>query len=279
MWDIDGFRHEDLDHSPAPGPFQPSAGRDTDIDFAEKSPDIVARVYYGDNTHGAFSTDNGRSWTAFASAPKGKGGGDIAVSADGATFISSPDGGEPQVSHDRGVMWKTCDAIPAKTRVISDRADPKRFYALNSANGKILASADGGDHFSATTAALPKADGFLRAAPGSPGDLWLAMNDGLLHSSDGGNTFAKLAAVDSAFRIGFGKPAPDQTLPAIYLIGNISGIYGFYRSDDAGKSWTRINDDHHQFGGVTCITGDPRIYGRVYVGSSNRGILYGDPSK
>jgi hypothetical protein len=27
------------------------------------------------------------------------------------------------------------------------------------------------------------------------------------------------------------------------------------------------------------ITGDPRIYGRVYVGSSNRGVLYADPAK
>ena len=52
---------------------------------------------------------------------------------------------------------------------------------------------------------------------------------------------------------------------------------GFFRSDDAGSTWQRINDDRHQFGFTGQITGDPRTYGRVYVGTGGRGILYGDP--
>ena len=44
--------------------------------------------------------------------------------------------------------------------------------------------------------------------------------------------------------------------------------------------WLRINDDLHQWGwtGQT-ITGDPRIYGRVYIGTNGRGIIYGDISR
>jgi hypothetical protein len=39
----------------------------------------------------------------------------------------------------------------------------------------------------------------------------------------------------------------------------------------------RLNDDQHQFGSTsTAITGDPRTYGRVYVGTNGRGILYRD---
>jgi hypothetical protein len=39
----------------------------------------------------------------------------------------------------------------------------------------------------------------------------------------------------------------------------------------------RINDAQHQWGNrFECIAGDPRIYGRVYVGTNGRGILYGD---
>jgi hypothetical protein len=52
---------------------------------------------------------------------------------------------------------------------------------------------------------------------------------------------------------------------------------GLFRSDDVSATWVRINDDRHQYGNrFRCITGDPRIYGRVYVGTDGRGIVYGD---
>jgi hypothetical protein len=63
----------------------------------------------------------------------------------------------------------------------------------------------------------------------------------------------------------------------VYLIGTVGGQYGFFRSDDVGTTWVRINDDQHQFGFTGAITGDPRVFGRVYVGSGGRGILYGIP--
>jgi xyloglucan-specific exo-beta-1,4-glucanase len=62
----------------------------------------------------------------------------------------------------------------------------------------------------------------------------------------------------------------------VFAVGIKSGTYGIFRSDDAGASWTRINDDAHQYGMVGTISGDPRIYGRVYVGTEGRGIVCGD---
>jgi hypothetical protein len=279
MWDIDGFRHEDLDVSPPEGFFRPQVSRNTDIDFAEKNPGVMARAYSGNNTHGAFSADNGRTWTAFGTAPQGRGGGDIAVSADGATFVSTPENGAPQVSHDHGATWKSCEAIPEKLRVVSDRVDPKLFYAFDASSGTVYVSTDAADHFAARASDLPKADGYLHAMPDHTGNVALASDRGLFGSEDSGASFRKVSAVQSAKRIGYGKPAPGQSFSASYIIGKVDGVYGFYRSDDLGATWVRVNDDQHQYGGVTSITGDPRIYGRVYVGSSNRGIVYGDPAK
>ena len=47
----------------------------------------------------------------------------------------------------------------------------------------------------------------------------------------------------------------------------------------AAASWVRINDDQHQWGLVLHVTGDPKVYGRVYVGTHGRGTLYGDPAR
>ena len=57
----------------------------------------------------------------------------------------------------------------------------------------------------------------------------------------------------------------------------MNGVKAIWRSDDAGVRWIRINDDQHQYGTrFRCISGDPRIFGRVYVGTDGRGILYAD---
>ena len=86
-------------------------------------------------------------------------------------------------------------------------------------------------------------------------------------------------AVQDVRAIGFGKPARGKTFPAIYLVGRIHNVEGLFRSTDTGASWVRINDDQHQYGLITHVTGDPRIFGRVYLGTSGRGIIYGDPAE
>jgi hypothetical protein len=85
--------------------------------------------------------------------------------------------------------------------------------------------------------------------------------------------------VEESFGVGFGKAATGRTYPAVYLAGKVKGVGGFFRSDDRGATWVRINDDRHQFGFAGVITGDPKRYGRIYVGTGGRGILYGDLSK
>ncbi|WP_262423414.1 hypothetical protein [Brevundimonas denitrificans] len=55
-------------------------------------------------------------------------------------------------------------------------------------------------------------------------------------------------------------------------------MLGVYRSDDAGRSWLRVNDDRHEYGRrYRAVAGDPRIPGRVYVATDGRGVVYGEP--
>jgi hypothetical protein len=119
----------------------------------------------------------------------------------------------------------------------------------------------------------------MRAVPGSgfEGNLWLPTPSGLYRSTNSGSTFAAVTGVQSAVAVGFGMPASGQTHPAVYLIGTIGNVPGFYRSDNAGSTWVRINDANHQYGDARIIIGDPRVYGRAYVGTNGRGILYGVP--
>ncbi|MBC8142183.1 MAG: carbohydrate-binding protein, partial [Armatimonadetes bacterium] len=277
--DINGFRHDTFTASPTGGFFLPSHGTNLAIDFAEADPNIVVRLFGGDNTNGASSADNGRSWTPFpAKPPFERGDGKIAVSADGKTwiYVAERQAGAA-ITRDKGATWAMATGLPARfTRVVSDRVDANRFYAFDETTGSLLASSDGGATFAPTGAVLPTGSGFLRAAPGKSGDLWLVGDNGIHHSTDGGATFSSIGGMENGRRIGFGKAAPGRTNPAAFVAGKKSGVYGFYRSDDNGTTWVRINDDAHQFAGINSVTGDPRVYGRVYIASQSRGILRGD---
>ncbi|HTA92933.1 MAG TPA: sialidase family protein [Polyangiaceae bacterium] len=295
--DICGFRHDALDEPPTRGMFEnPLCGGTSSIDFAELQPTLFARVGNGgDDKHkrGAFSTDSGATWTEFASEPpKSNGSGSIGVSADGKVLVWAARDATPAFSLDHGATWTTSQGAPEPTkvpdwapvnlRVASDRVNPKKFYIFDEKEGTVFTSADGGAHFAATVRGLPGlpeyqlTSGSAHAVPGVEGDVWLSTGKELYHSTDSGKNFAPIV-VQESHSIGFGKAAPGKTYPALYLIGKVSDVSGFFRSDDAGSTWQRINDDAHQFGFAAPIIGDPRIYGRVYVGTGGRGILYADP--
>jgi xyloglucan-specific exo-beta-1,4-glucanase len=66
----------------------------------------------------------------------------------------------------------------------------------------------------------------------------------------------KLAGVLSAIAVGSGQPAPGRRYPALYMIGALQlNEQAIFRSDDAGRTWGRINDDRHQFGTQQVISG------------------------
>ncbi|MEY9995713.1 hypothetical protein ABIE67_007745 [Streptomyces sp. V4I8] len=283
LGDIGGFRHTDLTKVPSMMFTQPNFTTTTSLDFAETNPDTVVRVGNLDSgPHIAFSTDNGANWFAGTDPSGVSGGGTVAAAADGSRFVWSPAGTGVQYTTGFGNSWQASSGIPAGAIVESDRVDPKTFYGFKS--GKFYVSSDGGATFSASSAAgLPSGDSVrFKALPGVKGDVWLAGGAtdgayGLWHSTDGGASFTKLSNVEQADAIGFGKAATDASYQALYTSAKIGGVRGIFRSVDKGVTWTRVNDDAHQWGWTgAAITGDPRVYGRVYVATNGRGVIYGD---
>ncbi|WP_326781752.1 cellulose binding domain-containing protein [Streptomyces longwoodensis] len=285
LGDVGGFRHTDLTKVPAMMYTSPNFTTTTSLDYAEKDPNTVVRVGDQDSgPHVAFSTDNGANWFAGTDPSGVSGGGTVAAAADGSRFVWSPQGTGVQYTTGFGSSWSASSGIPAGAVVESDRVDPKTFYGFKS--GKFYVSSDGGATFTASAATgLPSGDSVrFKALPGTKGDVWLAggASDGaygLWHSTDSGATFTKLSGVEQADTIGFGKAATGASYQTLYTSAKIGGVRGIFRSTDKGASWTRINDDAHQWGWTGgAITGDPRVYGRVYVATNGRGIVYGDTS-
>jgi xyloglucan-specific exo-beta-1,4-glucanase len=277
LGDIGGFYHANLDQVPSSFHDTPSLGSNTSLDFAELTPTVFARVGNADAApHIGISSDGGQNWYQGQEPAGVTGGGTIAVGADANSMVWSPAGTSVYYSTTRGSSWTASTGVPAGAIVESDRVNPKTFYAY--AAGSFYRSTDGGATFAATNTGLP-ASGRLhfKAVPGKEGDIWLAGSSGLVHSTNGGVTFAAVAGVSAGVNVALGKAAPGTTYPAVFLVGTVDGVTGVFRSDNAGAAWVRINDDAHQYGNAgDALAADPRVYGRVYLGTNGRGIVYAD---
>ncbi|RZM25724.1 MAG: hypothetical protein EOP67_44390 [Sphingomonas sp.] len=101
----------------------------------------------------------------------------------------------------------------------------------------------------------------------------------LYRSSDAGERWTKAESDLAVDLYGLGRAAPGSRYPAVYAIGRKDGVQAVWRSIDGAVHWQRINDDRHQWGlRFRVISGDPKTYGRVYIGTDGRGIVYGDPA-
>jgi photosystem II stability/assembly factor-like uncharacterized protein len=306
--DLAGFVHDRLDVSPPRMHLHPTLSNTNNLDYAGNAPHIVVRsgtrhTQRADEGHAtlAWSEDGGRTWQpltvpplAVGDAPAQRydltGEAPINVSADGSVFIV----GTPltMVTRDRGRTWQALEGLPPGARAIADKADPQLFYAIDFDSGRLFVSRDGARSFAPAsarglpdglTAARPRnreSQWPMHATPGRAEELWFNLGGTLYHSSDAGQTFRRATDRDTRIELfGLGHPAPESAHPALYATATIAGLRAVWRSDDGGANWVRINDDEHQWGlRFRAISGDPRRYGRVYIATDGRGLLYGDPA-
>jgi hypothetical protein len=152
-------------------------------------------------------------------------------------------------------------------------------------NGQILVSVDGGKSFKPSFVGLPKLQGWQSAqlicAPGALRDLWLALPDMLLHFPPGDQPMKTIRNVLEPRLVAVGKGAAGASYHSVYVWGKVkvgsTESEGVFRSDDAGSSFVRIDDDRHRYGALMSLTADPLEHGTVYVAPHGRGIVVGKP--
>jgi xyloglucan-specific exo-beta-1,4-glucanase len=296
--DISGFTHDDLARSPRTMWVDPTFNNTVFLEYAERAPHIVVRAGTPRMPRGsdpknavafAWSEDQGRNWQPLH--PPGaldvNGTTPITVSSDGSTFVVST--ATPVLTRDRGKTWSTVRGLPGDVRIIADRGDPARFYGIDFARAVVYASTDAGATFRAhVTRGLPPQihdDRPMRvdlpwplvATPRMAGELWLVLRAGLFRSRDGGRSFSRVPSHVSVTALSFGKSPPQSDHPTLYAIGTRDDLRAIWRSDDEGLTWLRLNDERHEYGRrYRVIAGDARVFGRVYVGTDGRGIVYGE---
>lgn len=300
--DVGGFVHTDLDTIPATNYWELGLKDDglahlnvNGVDFEENDPDYVAVVatgHWSDPGTGGYSTDGGKTFQVFESKPyDGVRGGRVAVSAGDHTIVWVPMSptAVPYYSNDNGKTWAASQGAPAgaftgdnifavNQPLSSDRVATDTFYLYK--EGQFYTSVDGGANWKLSQANLPnKKTVTVRGEPGKAGHVWLAIEgEGLFRSTDYGATFEKLLYIQSAALLALGIGKDESSDAAVYIHGTVSGVEGVFRSDDSGKSWTKVSSLDHQLGTVpTLMAADRQVYGRVYVGTNGTGIHYGEP--
>lgn len=202
------------------------------------------------------------------------------------------------VSKDAGKSWKLVETNSNDKlfKVYADRVDKDLFFGFTD-EGRIFVSTDGGCSF-----ALVHEDGpfkhinfglidcanktEIRFESGKSGVFYLVCGPeglwkGVYDRENGTLSLNRLSKEGDVFyRMGLGIISPDSDYfndnKAIYVSAIIDEVYGFYRSFDEGKTFEKLNDKAHMFGEINSLEADKRTFGRFFIATGSRGVVYGE---
>jgi hypothetical protein len=194
-------------------------------------------------------------------------------------------------SDDGGQTWRELGDLDSVNHVRIDPRDPDHFYASDGVNGGTMGfwvSTDGGR-------TLYQPDGFLEHANNGPGGWTADVYDiaadpadfnhvlvsfhspfegsdrsGIIESTDGGSTWRRHFPIADAYGAGWGiwflsKPSLGIGDSSTWLLGVQAS--GYWRTHDAGQSWTKVSDNAMEHGG-----------GQIYYTASGTLYATGVPS-
>lgn len=277
----------------------------TSITYSGSQPQNAAFVGWDEtnvsNLMSGITSDNGLTWTAIPNPSPGTGG-KIAMASDNPqNMVWAPYNATPQFTKDGGSTWTpaTCNGSPLPASwqltnpwwngdvLAADLVAPGTFYYFD--NGNFYFSSDGATWTLGNTTWPQNPQWVIDASivpnPTKANDVWMSFAPDsnqpwtyqLLHSTDGGKTFAPVTTLASANYVAFGKGS-SATSPFLYVHGQVPGATAdaIYKSEDMGNTWIQISDPSlMQFGLISSLEGDMRTEDLVYVGNSGRGIFYG----
>jgi uncharacterized repeat protein (TIGR02543 family) len=312
--DYDGFVHEDLSEPSANGRLttmvngaKTHIGTTTGLAYAVQKPNLLAKA--GGNSANAngqnvsicgvsLSSDGGVTWNQIYNSPTGVSvtpvsgsffKGEVAMSADGAVVLWSPmstqssgDAYHPELFRYLNSGWTKSQGVEFSCDPEADSVNANLMYAYNRRDGYMYVSLDKGVTFTRRGLAGTSDYWTVRAVPGIEGDVWVPLSGGgLTRSTNAGQSFAPINGVSWCEAVGFGKAAPGAAFPTVYIYGTVDGVTGVFRSTDQGASWVRVNDNDHEYGGpgdASIVIGDMNVFGRVYMTTAGRGVVYGEPA-
>ncbi len=180
-------------------------------------------------------------------------------------------------------------------KVYSDRMEKDIFYGFDE-KGKLYISKDGGvSFFEKLTAGFPEADFGLidtanktevRGEAGKSGVFYMALGQHglwkMVYEKENDSVVVSKLSQDGdvihRIGLGLGREGGDYLTEkkALYIVGCMDGMYGFYRSFDEGITYERINTERQMYGEINSCDGDKRVFGRFFIATGSRGVLYGE---
>lgn len=288
--DVGGARYN-TNFNDGSGFFPNPTSSDMSIDYAQYW-DFIARTESSSKAL-LLTWDNGANWWPVSKSPvvTGSDNGKVAVSAANGVLLWVPGGQGAYFSRDNGASWTASIGYPTTGSVnsgsyftpVSDKTADGYFYTYDFSTGRLLQSSDSGATFTVAFTGLDilpswASQSQLVSIPGTQTrELWLGNGNGLYHINGLSGSPVKIGNIQAAYAVGFGAAAPGKTYPALYISGMIANTYGIYQSINMGVTWTRLNDNAHQFNSVNAISGDQRVYGQVYLSAGGRGTIKGSP--
>lgn len=258
--------------------------------------------YSGSNGPGVVSLDNGATWASWGTQPTS----DVGTCCAAATSLEwivldnglSTPTGQIYFTANGGSTWASATGAPTTGWANADFATPTyllcadrntagTLYAWNNTNG-FYSSTNGGSTWT-HIAAVPFAAGQafrLRSVKGQASNLIASNANGsspaLMRSVNAGSTWTNPNSnVTKVFAMDVGAMKPGGSYPAIYIFGILSGVNGYYQSNDAGVTWTLLTDATYgswPIGNIDQpfgIAASPDTYGYFAVCMSGSGTVQG----